>query len=237
MKKEELSREQFEKIEDFLLNKMSQKEQSAFEKEISLDADLSKEVDIQRELMLAVETAEMKNRLETMHAKTTQKRFYSQWYLVAASVAVLLVVGIWTLNRPGKVERLFATNVTVDPGLPVPMSATDNYVFYDAMVDYKTGKYEVAIGKWQPLLNEKPENDTLIYFVGVSHFNAEKYKESVPYFKDILKHQTSSFYGKAEWYLALNYLKLNDIDRLKALASTTQSNYADRIKQLIQKLE
>lgn len=235
--KENISLDDFERIEAYLLNKLPEKERFTFREEMSGKPALKQEVEIQRELMLAVETGEMKNRLNTIHQKVISKISLTRWLAVAASVTILVAVGIWMINKPDKTEQLFAANLTIEPGLPVPMSATNNYDFYDAMVDYKSGKYELAISKWEPILNANPGNDTLIYFVGVAKFNLENYQEAIPYFEKVTQLNTSSFYSKGEWYLALSYLIQKDFDGLKSLASESQSDYADRIKQLNQKLE
>jgi tetratricopeptide (TPR) repeat protein len=234
---ENIPQQDFERIEDYLLRKMPEKERKKFEKEILSNAELKKEVDIQRELMLAVEASEMKNQLSIIHQKITKRKLIMPWMAVAASIIIFISVGYWMLNKPDKYERLFAENMTVDPGLPVPMSATNNYIFYDAMVDYKSGKYEVAINKWEPLLIQNPENDTLNYYLGVANFNIEQYKIAIPYFENSASQENASFLGKSEWYLALSFLKTNDFEKLKALAKESHSEYTEKINELIQKLE
>jgi tetratricopeptide (TPR) repeat protein len=204
---------------------------------MKLDPMLAKEVDTQRELMLAVETGEMKNRLELIHQNRFKKNNNARWYLVAASITILLAIGIWAINRPDKAERLFAANMTIDPGLPVPMSATKNYVFHDAMVDYKSGKYDLAIIKWEPLLAKNPENDTLNYYLGAASFNTKNYQKAIPFFEMVALQDNSTFYGKAEWYLALSFLITKDFDRLNALSVNSKSDYAQKIKSLTHKLE
>ena len=235
--KENISQKEFERIESFILNKLPEERREAFAKELETNADLRKEVDIQRQTMLAVEASGMKNRLDIIHQKLISKGNLNIWVAAAAGVAILITVGFWLINMPGKTDKLFAENVTIDPGLPVPMSATDNYTFYDAMVDYKSGKYDLAIGKWTTLLQLNPENDTLNYYMGAALFNAEKYEQAIPYFEKVSKLNQSTFYGKSEWYMALSFLKLKQFNRLEMLAKESQSNYSDQIKQLNQKLE
>lgn len=233
----DISKELFERIEKYLLDEMPDMEKLVFEEEMKGSPQLRKEVVLQGEMMLAVEAGEMKSRLETIHKKVTQKHTSPTWYLVAASIILLVSLGIWTLNRPDKAEKLFAANLTIEPGLPVPMSATNNYQFYDAMVDYKSGKYDLAISKWKALLIEHPENDTLNYFVGIALFNSEDYGQAIPYFDQVLNLNSQSFSGKSEWYSALSFLQTKEFDRLNDLASKSKSNYSDRIRELSQKVE
>ena len=235
--KENISQKEFERIEAYILNRLPEEERIAFEMDLENSSDLRKELEIQRQTMLAVESGAMKNRLEVIHQKMTSKASLTIWIAVAASVTILIAVGLWFINLPDKSEKLFAAYVTVDPGLPVPMSSTNNYTFYDAMVDYKSGKYELAIGKWNTLLQQNPENDTLNYFVGTALFNAKKYEQAILYFEQVSDLEQSTFYGKSEWYMALSFLKLKQFNRLQNLSQHSTSDYATRIKQLYQKLE
>lgn len=235
--KKEITQKRFERIETYLLGKMPSGEMDEFESEIKSDPILAKEVNTQRKLILAVEAGEMKNKLQEIHQKLSQKNNFYSWYFVAASVAVLLTVGVWAIYWPNKTERLFAANMTIDPGLPVPMSATENYTFYDAMVDYKSGKYELAIRKWEPLLQRNPNNDTLDYYLGAANFNLENYQVAISFFEKVALQENSTFYGKSEWYLALSFLARKDFDRLETLAKNSQSSYSDKINELVQKLE
>jgi len=232
-----LSQKEFERIELYILKKLPEKEQQAFEQELKEKPELQKELEIQKKLMLAVEAGAIRNHLNTIHKKLFGRQKVIRWFAAAASILILISVSIWLINRPSKAERLFAANLTVDPGLPVPMSATDNYVFYDAMVDYKTGKYEEAINKWQPLLNAEPLNDTLNYFIGVAFFNDEKYEQAIPFFEQVRLLNSPAFLGKSEWYMALSFIKIKDFESLKILAEKSQSENAYRIRELNQKLE
>lgn len=235
--KENISQKEFEHIEAFILNKLPDEDRETFNRELEINANLRKEVEIQRKLILAVEAGEMKTRLNIVHQKVTSKKNLNRWLAIAASVTILIAVGILLVNTPDKTNRIFAANVTIDPGLPVPMSATENYTFYDAMVDYKSGKYELAMGKWKPLLLQNPGNDTLNYYIAAALFNEEKYELSIPYFEQVSKLKESFFYGKSEWYLALCFLKLKEFDRLEKLAQQSKSDFSSRIKQLNLKLE
>jgi len=234
---EQLSQPDFERIEAYLLDRLSEEDRKLFEYELKSNDKLKNEVVTQRDLMLSVETGELKSRLDSIHNKVSKQRNVSRWIAVAASVAILVAVSIWMINKPDKADNLFAANLTLEPGLPVPMSATNNYEFHDAMVDYKSGKNELAISKWEKLLLVNPVNDTLNYFIGVAHFNDENYSEAIQYFEEVLSLKSSSFTGKGEWYLALSCLKTEDFERLNMLAKESQSDYAKRIHQLKQKLE
>src|SRR5690606_34600771 len=117
----------------------------------------------------------------------------NNWLAIAAGIAALIAVGIWALNFQSETDSLFAQYHTTDPGLPVPMSASEEYIFHDAMVDYKAEKYATAIEKWKALSAETPENTTISYYLGASFFNQEKYNEALPYFEMVMTDSSSKF--------------------------------------------
>lgn len=237
IEKNHLSQNEFERIEAYLLDQLNEEDRNSFEKELETNVALKSEVEMQRKMMLAVETSELRNHLNTIHHKLISRRNLTRWLAIAASIAILTTVSFWLINTPDKIEKVFAANMTIDPGLPVPMSATNNYIFYDAMVDYKSGKYEFSINKWEPLLDQNTENDTLNYYLGAANFNSKNYQKAIPFFTVVAQQENSTFFGKSEWYLALSFLATEDIDRLQALAQNSRSDYASRINELIQKLE
>lgn len=232
-----ISQQEFERIDAFIMGTMTASERKVFNKELETNQKLRAELEVQRKMILAVEAVEMKNQLNIIHHKLFEQKNLRIWIMVAASVSVLLTFGIWQLTKPDKAEKLFASNMTVEPGLPVPMSATTDYAFYDAMVDYKSEKYELAEKKWKTIVQQYPANDTLNYFIGCALFNQENYLASIPYFEIVSNATVSTFSAKSEWYLALSFLKTEDFNRLKILARDSKSEYADRINQLYQKLE
>ena len=75
------------------------------------------------------------------------------------------------------------------------------------MVSYKQGAYAEAIAQWEPLLNEKPKNDTLNYFVGVAHLANNNESEAITFLQWATEKENSQFLSDAYYYLGLSYLK------------------------------
>ncbi len=82
------------------------------------------------------------------------------------------------------------------------------------MVDYKQGNYDMAINKWEKLLAKKPENDTLNYFLGVSHLATGADNNAILFLKKVTN-SNSYFEKEARYYLGLAHLKNGEIDKAK----------------------
>lgn len=227
-----MEQQDFELIEKYITGNLSQEAQMAFEDKIQSDPSLQEQVEEQRILIEAIQEQSLRTTLENIHRDIEEgipiRRipFYKQpmvRYAIAASVAILFVIGGAMLSRKHNTnEKLFASFFTPDPGLPTTMSKTDEYVFYEAMVDYKQGNYEKAILKWNPLLDEKPTNDTLNYFLGVANLASDNGEEAILFLEKTTDNTDSYFLSDAYYYLGLAYLKSGD--RALAKKALSQSD-------------
>ncbi len=227
--------EELDQIDRFIRDEMSADEKGEFIKKLNSDPELKKKVDDVREIALAIETENVKSELKSVHDELYGEEESSTnrvWLIsIAASIAVVLGFSLWYFTQPDLNEELYAEYVFTDPGLPVPMSATDTYDFYDAMVDYKTEDYEMAIEKWVELLEDEPENDTLLYYIGASHFNVGD-GESAGQFLEKVSSSSSMFRYKAEYLLVLLDLKNNDVESVLNIEPKEESPFFENIKHI-----
>ena len=234
-----ISPEDFGRIENYLQNKMTTREKQEFEAEIESNQQLQQEVAIQKELQLSIEAGGLKESLDDIHSAVIQetKASKNNWLAIAAGIAALVAVSVWALNFQSDNDALFAEYSTTDPGLPVPMSASADYTFHDAMVDYKAEKYDKSIVKWTALSTENPENLTIRYYLGASFFNQEKYIEALPYFEEVMMNNSSKFQAKAQWYAVLSWLKTENTEAIKKITPVADSPFAEKIKSIQQELK
>lgn len=234
-----ISPEYFGRIENYLQGKMTDIEKKEFESELENNPEMKKEVAIQKELQLSIEAGGLKESLNEIHnaviGETKQSK--TNWFAIAAGIAILIAASVWILNFQSNTDALFAEYSTVDPGLPVPMSASVDYTFHDAMVDYKAEKYDKAIEKWTALSAETPDNLTITYYIGASFFNQEKYAEAIPYFEKVMMDSDSKFQAKAQWYTVLSWLKTENTEAINQVVPVADSPFAGKITSIQQELK
>ncbi len=230
---------QFEIIDRYLTNSMSVKEKVDFELKLKHDLNLQKAVEEHRLLIDGIETQALRDKLNVFHKNTTKKNTAKHTnmfikYAVAASLILFLGISSFLLlnNNPNK--KLYAKYFTPDPGLPTVMSATKNYEFYNAMVSYKQGKYEDAIEQWQKLYINKPNNDTLNYFLGIAHLANKNALLAEKFLTTATNNQNSVFIDDAQFYLGLIALKNNDNTKAK---SYLKQSKLEKSKEIINQLE
>lgn len=228
-----ISQKQQEEFEQILLGQMDLKEEALFHKKLDNNDILRKQFEEFKNLFFAIEEVGLRNRLDKFHEgvqeeKGGQKLNFNV-YQIAAGIIVLIALGIWVFNRQSPNEKLYQQFFTPDPGLPTVMGTNDNYAFYEAMVDYKQGNYSVAIEKWEKLLGSKPKNDTLNYFLGVSHLANNNVDIAIDYLKLLTDEKSSVFYKDINTYLGLALLKKGKIDEAKSILAKSNSPKGQKV--------
>lgn len=221
--------EEHDRIEKYILGQLETAGKEAFEARLQTSPELQIVVEDHKVLLEAIEEQSLIENMEQIHqdafpnpSASEEKKIYSLWntnwvkYGVAASVVILVLWGGYTLSRKQTTDQeLFASYFTPDPGLPTTMSSTDNFIFFEAMVSYKQGAYDDAIAQWEPLLDKKPKNDTLNYFIGVAHLANNNESEAITFLQWATEKEHSQFLSDAYYYLGLSYLKKGNQENAK----------------------
>lgn len=241
MNQSTLDRTRFERIEAYLLDRMERDELLRFQEELLEDSGLRSELELQRENILAIELGGVERQLRQMVSELPRQRTRgsgsaTRLLKYAAAIAVLLSATLWYLNKPTANEQLYAEFHVADPGLPVPMSASNKPEFHDAMVDLKMGEYEKALAKWQLQLVEEPDSDTLRYYIATAHLELGHLEEAVGLYAALVDDGTSNFRYKAEWYMLLAELRAGNEVAVLDIRPAAESPYAARIAQIQERI-
>lgn len=231
----------FDRIERYLLNEMSGAEKVGFEAELRSSAELRKETEELRTLVLAAQAGAFRQRLdeasEAFHGKAHPKQLGVAWWMgIAASIMLVVAFSWWYTTRTAS-NDLFAQHAQPDPGLPTPMSHNARYDFYDAMVDYKAQKYELALSKWQTLKNSDMAQDTLYFYLGSAHFALGQYEQAQDYFFTIMRMPYTNYREKSAWYAALSAYRLNRKTQIDSLVPFMEQGKQDIAKEFSGQLD
>lgn len=202
---------------------MSTEELKAFKMQLQSDSDFKIQVEDIRTLLTGIETQSLKEQLDEFHKDIQKQPIQNEFSkirhlkfrkFVAAAAVVIALGSFWFFNQ-NSTDKLYAKYFTPDPGLPTVMSDTADFEFYDAMVNYKQGDYKTAIKKWEVLKSKTPNNDTLNYFLGVTHL-ANKNEENAIYFlEQSIQNKSFPLVNDAYYYLGLAHLKKGNIELAK----------------------
>ncbi|MEZ4859061.1 MAG: hypothetical protein R2781_09645 [Flavobacteriaceae bacterium] len=220
-----ISQELLETVERYLNHTMEVSEKLQFEKSLEQNPTLKQQVEVIKVLLYGIETASLREKMETFHQQfeatvpvrsiTQNNRANSRlFYAIAASVMVLFGI-FWFFKPQNSNSQLFEEYFYADPGLPTTMGTDRDFLFYDGMVNYKRKEYDIALEKWNKLLSEKNNNDTLNYFIGVTFLAQGNSERAIPYLQKVTTQEESIFFDDSFYYLGLSNLKNNQLERAK----------------------
>lgn len=212
-----ISIEELQTIERYLTGSMTEAEKQVFMEQLSSDETLQHKIREVQTLLLGIQEDGLREKMAAIHAAHFQssekkaKIFPMRRMMLAASVLIVAIIGIWLLDPFGnKSKKIYSKYYSPDPGLPTVMSASLDYDFQKAMVEYKNGNYVAALSAWQTLLQAKPGNDTLLYFIAAAKQAQGQAEDAITSLKAIADNPLSAFQKDACWYLGLCYLKVGD---------------------------
>jgi tetratricopeptide (TPR) repeat protein len=218
--KQQMSQKQLEEFERFMMGQMTEEEEVGFTQKLDKQPDLQEQFKEFKEIFRDLEEYHLREAMEDYHQDMVDekpiKRLLPQFYPVAAGIALLLTLGFWYLNQTSPNEKLFDQYYNPDPGLPTVMSTASNYEFYEAMVEYKEGKYSSAIMKWQALEEQGTSTDTLMYFLGSAHMANRSYDQAQIYLEQLLKKEATTFRQEANFQMGLILLKNNQVEEARS---------------------
>ena len=217
-----------ELIDSFLLGRLDNEALAEFNERMNIYPDFRSTVEKQTAIMKGVEELGLKNSLERFHSEIViepEKKWNTpSWFALAASIVLLIGISTWAIFKIGhSSDKVFSAHFKPDPGLPTTMGSSSDYEFYYGMVSYKRKEYGDAILRWEPLYAASPENDTLVYFLGVANLANGNARQAKKYLQLAGKKTESVFYEDIQYYLALSFLKENRIEEAKTTLENSES--------------
>lgn len=211
----DISPEELELIERYCLKQLNEDQLAEFDKRINEDAAFNDKVQELTAVFNGIGQAEKYKLMEGWHSsiKSQPGRLqpgriikHRSW-MVAAAVLICFVATWLIFFTKTTEERLFTKYYNPDSGLITAMSTTDQFVFDNAMVEYKSGNYREAIVAWQQLLKHRPGSDTLHYFMGSAYLALNELAPATLNLKRVIQLPNSPFIKEAHWYLGLAALQ------------------------------
>lgn len=199
-------------------------ERNAFEQKLNNDSEFKTIVEDIHTTLLGIEAQALREKLDDFHQELPKQiktetpdpkvRFLNFRRLAVAAMTVIALGSLWYFTGSSN-DRLYEQHFRPDPGLPTTMGNSDNFEFYDAMVNYKTGDYDKAISKWNVLHEKSPKNDTITYFLGAAYLANDMEDKAIPLLTDVVNSAGSAFDDDAYYYLGFAYLKKEDMAKAK----------------------
>jgi hypothetical protein len=241
----ELDQHILDRIDDYLVHRMSHADRMQFEEDMKNDPELANTFHELQEIHHAIGYNQAEQALKHAHQKmhvvsTSRRRIIPGILLAIAASAALLIALFFLLSRSQSEQaKLYAEYFSMDPGLPTTMDANKNeYTFYQGMVEYKSGDYQSAITRWEGLKGGDRYVDTLSFYLGMAHLGLDQLHQAESYFNE--SGSSDPFKDKRAWYSALIALRAGDVASARVTLQSLASRPGDFQKQaeaLLQRID
>lgn len=245
--------EVFQEIENYLLDRMSEEEQKAFEAEMSQNLELRRKVDSYREIIEGIRlvgesrTIDKISQWEKSLASTpsgSSKRILisrTQWYGIAAAIALIACLSFFLLI-PGKpkYEALFDKFYSIQENDISIMGSEDKAeALRDGLKAYDRRDFKKAAQHLEDFLKKYPDSLHIRFFYALANMELGEYDEAVQSLIPISE-DPHSLRERAQWYEALGNLRQNNIERtqeiLEIITSDSDHSYYKIAKALSEEL-
>jgi tetratricopeptide (TPR) repeat protein len=239
-------------IERYIAGEMNEAEQNWFIKELEGNIGLREEVALRKKTDMILKNhdiIQLRNKLSEIEkerehrvpSKTTSKRLPIG---IAAAITGLIILGSIAFfgRRHLSNDEIISQYYKSYDGISVSRSSqTDSNTDYSTGIDYyNIHDYKNAAMYFNKVLNSDPENMESTMFYGTSSFEVKNYPEAKRSFSKVINNNNNLFIEDAEWYLALCYLKTNEmkkaVDELTVIKNS-RSIYSSNAGKILRRMK
>jgi tetratricopeptide (TPR) repeat protein len=221
---------------ELLTNKALAKE---FRLELDLDVILRQDkiIDFRKKLLNIYHLGESKKKTVNIVSIGARK-----WYMAAASVAFLMVLGgllLFTMPKNYSNDDLFRKYYSTENVLDVARSGNANIV--EAVIKFQEKDYKSATQLFSIILQSETDNTAAWFYNGIACIETQQFDNAIKSFQRIIADNNSFYIEHAEWYLGLCYLKNNATNKaivqFQKIASESRNYHKADAQQILAKLQ
>jgi len=210
-------------IDRYFDNSLSPKEQLLFNDLLQNSEDFKNEFVFQKDLKKVIALNQRENLKSTLQQfednaiKNTKILFLSKKWLIAASLALLIGLGFWFVKNTYFIssEKLFTQNFEPYRNIiqPIVRGESSNTIEYRAFLAYENNDYHKAINLFNSVNNQ--DATYVSFYKAMCYLSLDKTTEAINLLEPIilssnLEEMDKKLSEKADWYLALAYLKTGE---------------------------
>lgn len=238
-----------EKIDDFLLDRMSQADGQAFEQEIEKDQELADQVKLQQEIMgglAVVGRAQFKARLDRIKKEAFKENTESTasivekkgtpswvWWVIGILAISLAAFLFWQLNSGGEDPDVIYADLFEVYDVPLVQRDTDDQqLIKELSTYYKEEAYQAFIDGFIPEKDNFQDHPELMLSLGISYLMVDQATEAAEVLASLEQSNYPVYHDHARWYRILAVLKMEDINKVQELLpSLLENEQADHHKE------
>ncbi|MDA3954410.1 MAG: hypothetical protein PF485_12250 [Bacteroidales bacterium] len=230
----------FDLIERYLMNDMSVREEVEFEELLKNNPELMREFVLRKEIDCAINEDDILNLRDNLDSIINEKSAFpikfkrSFLYYTVATVVILfiLVISIKILPlRNQEITEVFQSYYTPYPAIVSFRSSVDRNeieeILHEAFNYYDEEKYELASVCFRKVLHVDNTNNMSQFYLSICEIEKNNLQVASTFLNDLIIKKDHVFWEQSSWYLALVYLKQNELNKAENLfRKVVQENMA-----------
>jgi tetratricopeptide (TPR) repeat protein len=238
-------------IENYLEGNLELAEKLEFEKMLVIDKDLSGEIKLHKEVNDAIRDDELfefrqkvNDVVNSISSKITLFTTFSGKlikYPVAASIILLIAISLWQVLSLDSPEKIFSDYYEpYPPDISTRSINTTNDKIQLACLLYQEGDYNKSYHILKAFLLMDPDNQAASFYLGLNAIELANYNTAIAELRKIESDKTTPFSVNARWYLALTYLKTNNVSEARKCLSQIVKDgnyYSEKAGKILRKLK
>ena len=241
-KYKDIPQELFDAIKRYINGNMEPDELKDFNDYLKIDAEFKKQVeDIKTDLLSEEHKESLKKepnssykniqQPEVIKSSSKKKPLLNISKLTLVIASIIAVGSIWFFSISPN-EKIYKKYFKPESGLQ-RVNTISNPDFFSAMEDYQNGNYKFAIKKWLNINKNKPNNDTLNYFLGVAKMANNNVAEAIPFLERCITKKSFFLLDNAYYYLGLAYLNEGNTELAKKYLNLTTNDSSEEILSML----
>lgn len=237
----------FDQIEAYLFNQMTDAEKSAFEAKVNTDNSLAKELKLQKaehhtmQLMLREKLrgkmSKWQSEVNTESPKEVQQETKvvkmdtsrkNRFFKLSIAASILLLIGVFTnlwvdnnLSDAALAESYFNSTYTARKGGNAPNTSE---VLAPGLVAMDAKNFTKAVELFSQVTDGNYQETALI-LKGESYFQLKEYQNAADVFEEVIQNNATPLnVEKAEWKLLLSNLRLGETSEVESLKKEILNN-------------
>jgi hypothetical protein len=213
-------RDKYEKIEHYLMNELSIREQVKFEEELRKDPELRREYELRKEINEAIQEDDVMELRDSLSKVMTKQSVFSnktrKIYLissVAAVIALILVISSRIFfssgikNNVALYDKYYETYPAIMSFRSSDETTESKSDLYKAFAFYEAKDFIQASFYFERITQQDSTNYLSRFYLGICKIELDKPNEAEELLSALIVKNNHVFWEQAHWYLAMIYIK------------------------------
>ncbi|WP_299097185.1 hypothetical protein [uncultured Winogradskyella sp.] len=222
-------------IELYFEDKLSNEQKTVFENLLDTDEKFRTQFELEEQVKKAIISTkkdDLKEHLKQIEHQQANKKAtkYYKIAIVASLITCLSIVGIWKQNQPISNDALFAVYFQPYDNIIVPNSRSNEIESprVIAFRNYDTQNYKIASKQFADLY-KNTSTSYYLFYQAICELQLGNTDKSIDLFNSH-KQYSDNLSQHRNWYLALAYLKANDLEKSQKILTQIISAKAYKYK-------